>query len=292
MLYEAVNLVILPVATRDAALAFEKLGLGLTGWMPVPAIGVERNQIAIGGGERPFQVELLRLVDRDVAAASAVGAAILPVIAEPGSVTAVMLRVQDMSEALADLASRGLAATAVEVQGSAGATLGEVALLPPSDVAAVRLLLVQYVDSSTRSAGALGNADQPTPALQIRRLDHLAALAPDLEASTRFWTDTLGIPVFGEVGSPTTRIRQFKIGDAIIELLGPATPDSPLHHRPPGLVSMVAVEVPDLEDAVTHARARGFTAPDAAAGVLPHTRTATIPASELSGMALQLLEYV
>jgi hypothetical protein len=55
---------------------------------------------------------------------------------------------------------------------------------------------------------------------------------------------------------------------------------------------MVAVEVPDLAAAVEHVRAAGFTAPDPAPGVLPGTRTASIPGGELSGMSLQLLEYV
>ena len=55
---------------------------------------------------------------------------------------------------------------------------------------------------------------------------------------------------------------------------------------------MVAFEVDGLNDAVTLARDRGFTVTDPSDGVLPGTRTATIPADQLSGMAMQLLEYV
>jgi hypothetical protein len=87
-------------------------------------------------------------------------------------------------------------------------------------------------------------------------------------------------------------IRQLKIGDAILELLGPESPESPLASRPPGLASMVAWEVADLDAAVTLARDRGFTPSDPAPGILPRTRVATIPAPELAGVGMQLLEYV
>jgi hypothetical protein len=87
-------------------------------------------------------------------------------------------------------------------------------------------------------------------------------------------------------------IRQFQIGDAVMELLGPASADSPIHRRPSGLVSMIAWEVDNLTAAVDQARTAGFTVPDPATGVLPGTRTATIPAAELAGVAMQMLEYV
>jgi catechol 2,3-dioxygenase-like lactoylglutathione lyase family enzyme len=129
-------------------------------------------------------------------------------------------------------------------------------------------------------------------AFPLKRLDHLAAVAHDLDAKCRFWEDVLGVPVTGEVRTPMMVIRQLKIGDAIFELLGPSGPDSPIHRRPAGLVSMAAWEVDDLPAAVARARAAGFTVPDPAAGVLPRTRTATIPASELGGVAMQLLQYI
>jgi catechol 2,3-dioxygenase-like lactoylglutathione lyase family enzyme len=132
----------------------------------------------------------------------------------------------------------------------------------------------------------------PGHTFPLRRLDHLAAVAHDLDKQCRFWDDVLGVPVFGEVRTPTMIIRQLKIGDAIFELLGPAGPDSPLHKRPAGLVSMAAWEVDDLPAAVAQARAAGFTVPDPAVGVLPGTHTATIPATELGGVAMQLLQYV
>jgi catechol 2,3-dioxygenase-like lactoylglutathione lyase family enzyme len=131
----------------------------------------------------------------------------------------------------------------------------------------------------------------PGHTFALKRLDHLAAVAHDLDAQCRFWEDVLGVPATGEVRTPTMIIRQLRIGDAIFELLGPAGPDSPLHQRPAGLVNMAAWEVADLPPAVAQARAAGFTVPDPAVGVLPGTHTATIPAAELGGVAMQLLQY-
>ena len=72
----------------------------------------------------------------------------------------------------------------------------------------------------------------------------------------------------------------------------PASPDSPLAARPPGLSRMVAFEVDDLDAAVEQARARGFDVPDGRDGILPGTRVASIAANQLSGLTLQLLEYI
>jgi hypothetical protein len=55
---------------------------------------------------------------------------------------------------------------------------------------------------------------------------------------------------------------------------------------------MASWQVADLDAAVAHARAAGFTVADAATGVLPGTRVATVQGSELAGVNVQLLQYV
>ena len=130
-------------------------------------------------------------------------------------------------------------------------------------------------------------------AFPLLRLDHLAAITPDLERPSRIWTDVFGVPVVGEVhvADPLMTVRQFGLGDAILELLGDPSQAGPLRSRPFGLVSMASWEVGDLDDAVARARAAGFTASDPAVGALPGTRIATIPAEELAGLRMQLLQY-
>ena len=149
----------------------------------------------------------------------------------------------------------------------------------------------------------IGGADvilrQPTPFhvqqhnFPLRRLDHLAAITPDLDESSHIWTAVLRVPIVGEiqVADPPMTIRQLGIGDAILELLGDPTKSGPLRQRPPGLISMASWEVDNLEAAVALARAAGFTVSDPVAGALPGTRIATIPAEELAGLRMQLLQY-
>jgi hypothetical protein len=115
-------------------------------------------------------------------------------------------------------------------------------------------------------------------------------VAHDLAAKTTFWTDTLGVPIAGEITTPQMTIRQLRFGDAVLELLGPRSADSPLWKRPAGLVSMASWEVGELDVAVTQARGAGFMISEPAPGPLPGTRIATIPGAELAGVNMQLLE--
>ena len=130
-------------------------------------------------------------------------------------------------------------------------------------------------------------------AFPLLRLDHLASITPDLAGPSHVWTDLLGVPVVGEVhvADPLMTVRQFGIGDAILELLGDPTDDGPLRKRPFGLLGMASWEVADIDAAVLQARAAGFTVSDSAIGALPGTRIATIPADELAGLRMQLLQY-
>ncbi|MBX9679557.1 MAG: VOC family protein [Gemmataceae bacterium] len=126
----------------------------------------------------------------------------------------------------------------------------------------------------------------------LRRLDHLAAVTHDLEAKCRYWEKHFGMPITGEVVTPTMVIRQIRIGDAMLELLGPAGVDSPLMKRVPGLISMASWEVADIDESVSQARSAGFEVPDPTPGVLPETRITTLPGTSLAGINMQFLQYV
>jgi catechol 2,3-dioxygenase-like lactoylglutathione lyase family enzyme len=187
------------------------------------------------------------------------------------------LRVDNVARVLAHLASRThTESPAAEVELST-------AWLGLRAQAGTDIVLLQPANSST---------PVETHSFPLRRLDHLAIVAPDLQEKTNFWTEILEVPVVGEVVTPIMVIRQFRIGDAIVELLGPASPDSPIHQRTPGLVSMASWEVADLDAAVAQARAAQFTVSDPAAGALPGTRIATIAGPELAGVNMQLLQYL
>jgi hypothetical protein len=163
----------------------------------------------------------------------------------------IVLRVTDLEATLATLAERGIQPTTRESASADGEELYDYALLPALPDAAAGLALVQYHRSQAgRHAEYAALGQHATP---LKRLDHLAAVAPDLERSCRFWDEVLGVPTVGEVVSPTTVVRQLRIGDGMFELLGPATEDSPIRQRPPGLNSMCSFEVPDLDATIAHA---------------------------------------
>lgn len=187
----------------------------------------------------------------------------------------IVLEVHDLPKAVESLTSRGVPAIVLASR--------SMAWLPIEDLAGMNIALIP-ADAVSQNVGEL--------TFPLRRMDHLAAVAPDFDVKTRFWTDTLGVPLGGEVTSPNMNIRQFRFGEAVVELLGASSPESPIHSRPPGLLSMTSWEVPRLNEAFILARERGFIPSDPATGVLPGTRIATIPAQQLGGVNMQLLEYV
>ena len=255
MLYHAIDSAWLACADLDGARRpYERLGL-------VPTeTGPGRASLLVGQGPTLFALNLVS------------GADAIRRMAAPGEgLFAVGLRVGSVRDAVEALAGRGVRAVRI----------GPLAWLPLRDRAGTDLVLLE--------------ADNPAPVpehgLSLLRMDHLAAVTPDLEAKGGFWEDVLGVPVAGEVRTPTMVIRQLRIGNAVLELLAPASADSPLHQRKPGLVGMVSWEVKDLQAAVATARAAGFTVSEPASGPLPGTRISTIPGSELAGANLQLLQY-
>jgi catechol 2,3-dioxygenase-like lactoylglutathione lyase family enzyme len=276
MLYDAIDSVYIAVPGLDSCRPYGRLGLRLS----APQDGSRTLQV--GGPTNLFAVHFLSSASPGPLMSGPLGQA----LAAGRGLFAVGLRVPDLAGVIRRLASHG-----VQAQHHRDGE-EELAWLPLHDQAGTDLVLVQHaVPEQERHAaamrqGLLGHA------FPLKRLDHLAVVAHDLETRTRFWSEVLGVAVAGVVTTPTMIIHQLRLGDAVLELLGPASSGSPLWQRPPGLVGMASWEVPNLDQAVAQARAAGFTVPDPAAGVLPGTRTATIPGTELAGVNMQLLQYV
>ena len=289
MLVTSLDHVVVPVSSlADAASPYETLGLMLTPQAAHQGIGTENRAFFVGSGD-DFYVELLGIRDRDEAERA--GRTLYLDRMDRG-IARLMLEVTAIHDVVAQLASRGIATEVGEVIGGDGRKICDVA--PIDGVAALgfALGLVEYGEAANERHSRRAAAGRFAHTFPLKRLDHLAAITPDLDGATRFWTDVLEVPVFGEVRGPGMIIRQMKVGDAIFELLGPDGPESRLHSRPAGIASMCAFEVPNLDEAVSTARDLGFSPNDPAKGVLPGTRVATIPAAEMSGVGMQLLEYV
>jgi hypothetical protein len=157
---------------------------------------------------------------------------------------AVALRVADLDAALGELEAKAIQATRFR-DGDADA-----AWLPLRETAGTDVVLVQHSRTAQdRHADAVraGLLDHSFP---LRRLDHLAAVTHDLDEKTRFWAEVLGVPAAGEVVTPAMVIRQLRMGDAVLELLGPASAESPIWKRQPGLVGMASWEVAGLDSLV------------------------------------------
>jgi catechol 2,3-dioxygenase-like lactoylglutathione lyase family enzyme len=278
MQFTAIDRVLLPVAELSTASApFARLGLDMGACVPHPTYDAHAVVWSVGAGANRFTVELIS-PDEGPREGTTLADELRRAVDAKRGLFAVVLRVPDLAPVQRDLAAAGLLRSSEEVGG------GEMYWLPVEGQAGFNLAVTH--------APGLCAAEPGKNAFPLKRLDHLAAVAPDLDEKTRFWTDVLGVPLAGEVKTPTMRVRQFRVGDAVLELLAPASADSPLHQRPRGPVSLASVEVPDLAAAVGQARAAGFTVTDPAPGPLPGTHIATIPPAELSGLALQMLQYV
>jgi catechol 2,3-dioxygenase-like lactoylglutathione lyase family enzyme len=275
MIIEAIDSVLLAVADLDTAFRpYERLGLKLS-----PSRDGCRT-LRVGGPDNLFAVHFL---------ADAPGPVAQPLrraLAAGRSLFAVVLGVTDLKAMLGLVETKGLEATRFRKSGD------EMAWLPLHDRAGADLVLVQRASSLRERYTEAEGGGLLDHAFALKRLDHLAVVAHDLEDKCRFWTDMLGVPVAGEVVTPTLVIRQLRMGDAVLELLGAAAADSPIWQRPAGLVGMASWEVTNLDEAVRRARAAGFGVFDPNVGALPGTRIATIQGSELAGVNMQLLQYL
>lgn len=283
--------VVAVASTEQAAAPFQKLGLKVSDPIRHEGIGSESRMIFVG--ERPdqsFYVEFLAIVDEAKARAAGRGL-YLDAVARGGGLARLMLKMSGLPSVAERLRARGIASNIEEISFGGRKSSDLVTLTGVPDLAIDTGLFEPVMNDSDvferRKANGSFQHDFP-----VKRVDHLAAMAPDIEAATKFWGEALGVTLHGEIRGPGIIIRQLKMGDSILELLAPDGPESRLAGRPAGLMSMVAFEVPKLDEAVSLARERGFSPTEPAGGILPGTRTSTIPGTELSGLSLQLLEYV
>ena len=282
--------VVLPVPALEAASAFERIGISLTPPLRHAGQGTENRVFFTASAEGEFYVELLTAFDR-AAAVTAMGEAFAPPADGAPGLQRVVLACEDIDGVRVRLESAGIDVGERTVSRDDGTVIGRV-LMPKTNAAGCSFGLIDYAEPPEVRLQRHGAAGLYTHTFPLKRLDHLAVIVHDLAKVTSFWTDVLGVPVFGEVPRPGSLIRQMKVGDAVLELIGPTEPGSPMLERPEALISMCAYEVTDMGKAIAQARAAGFTCPDAAPGPLPGTRVTTIPGGELAGMGLQLLEYV
>ena len=251
--FESIDRVILPAAQLQTAIdPFTRLGWH--GIKPPDYLGDLPASCCFyfGDEHRLFHLEVAQPAPNHP-----LGPCIQRAVEESRGLCAVALRVKHLTSLVEELSARGIGHSTLSVPAVDNATTTSTVSLDVADTAGVPLVLAEYALSPSEQLAEIEGEDGLNHAFPIRRLDHLAAVAHNLDAQTHFWTHVLGVPLFGEVVTPVMIIRQFKIGDTIIELLGPATIDSPIHKRTPGLISMMSLEVLDLNAAVAEGEEKG-----------------------------------
>ena len=87
---------------------------------------------------------------------------------------------------------------------------------------------------------------------KIKRINHIAVLVEDIDASLEFWREILGLEPskITDMPAEAARIAFFPLGESEIELVQPTTPDSGLSRylekRGPGMHHL-CLEVDDLQ---------------------------------------------
>ena len=96
----------------------------------------------------------------------------------------------------------------------------------------------------------------------IKRIDHIAIAVNDIDDVARFYTDTLKLDLSGVevVTGQKAKVGFLKIGESNIELVQPASDDSPLvkflETRGPG-IHHICLEVDDIQGEVEELKKRG-----------------------------------
>lgn len=97
----------------------------------------------------------------------------------------------------------------------------------------------------------------------IKRINHIAILVDDLEATLEFWQDALGLDLteIQEVPGEQAKIAFLPTGDSEIELVKPTTDDSGLarylEKRGPGM-HHICLEVDDIDGMLIRLKEKGI----------------------------------
>jgi methylmalonyl-CoA epimerase len=131
----------------------------------------------------------------------------------------------------------------------------------------------------------------------IKRIDHIAVAVHDINETAKFYTEMLRLDLSGVevVTEQKTKVGFLKIGESNIELVEPASEDSPLakflETRGPG-IHHICLEVDDIEKEVEELKKRGTRMIDEKPRPGAHnTRVAFIHPKSAGGVLIELNEF-
>jgi methylmalonyl-CoA/ethylmalonyl-CoA epimerase len=130
----------------------------------------------------------------------------------------------------------------------------------------------------------------------VKRIDHIAIAVTDIDDVVRFYTDTLKLDLSGVevVTGQKAKVGFLKIGESNIELVQPASDDSPLvkflETRGPG-IHHICFEVEDIQKEVEELKKQGVRMIDETPRPGAHnTRVAFIHPKSSGGVLIELNE--
>jgi methylmalonyl-CoA/ethylmalonyl-CoA epimerase len=94
------------------------------------------------------------------------------------------------------------------------------------------------------------------------KIDHIGIATNGIDEAARWWREALGLDFSEteEIAEQKVRVATLPLGESSIELLEPASPDSPiskfLAKRGPG-IHHIAVRVDDIRDALAKIKEKG-----------------------------------
>ena len=129
----------------------------------------------------------------------------------------------------------------------------------------------------------------------IKKLNHIAIVVRDIDASLPFWENALGIQLdhIEEVPSQQARVAFLPVGDSEIELVQPTTAESGtasfLEKRGEGLHHL-CVEVADIDAMLAQLKTAGIRLINEEALVLPSRKMAFVHPKAANGVLIELYE--
>jgi methylmalonyl-CoA/ethylmalonyl-CoA epimerase len=126
------------------------------------------------------------------------------------------------------------------------------------------------------------------------QLAHIGIAVRDLSSALPFYRDVLGLPVVPLDNADGAKITGLAAGEALVELLEPAAPDTPIgkfiDRRGPG-IHHVCFSTPDLDGALDRCRAAGIRLIDDTPRIgAEGRRIAFVHPSATGGVLVELIE--
>lgn len=200
---------------------------------------------------------------------------------------------------------------------SRGPTMHHICLATDDIVAELARLKaqdVQLIDESPRNGlaglvafihpkamrGVLVELAQPPAGAHTstaKGFDRIGLQTSDLDAAGKLWHDICGLDIARrhEVPEAGMTIGEMPCSQVIIDVLAPSSVDGVFAQKIAAegerAISAVVLQVPDVDAAVAHYRARGARISDAQPGSYPGTREAVIDATDAFGLAIMFRQY-